>query len=106
LIDEKTKGPKSRDRVPLITENIKQFKLKHTITHDGPVVVGPVTPAYPDVCCNAFATGQVCEETFDNVIGFATNVDNAQMCQLFCQVRETRQNAISSSIVLSCGINP
>jgi hypothetical protein len=58
--------------------------------------LGPATPAYPDVFCNEFTFGHVCEVTFDNVVGFENNVGNAQTCQELCQVGLTRMTAIFS----------
>jgi hypothetical protein len=52
------------------------------------IFLGPVTPAYPEVCCAAFTTGHVCEENFDNAIAGVPNVDNVQTCQQLCQVRQ------------------
>jgi hypothetical protein len=52
------------------------------------VFVGPVSPAYPEVCCDAFTTSPdpVCRETAENVVGKITDVGNVKTCQLFCQV--------------------
>jgi hypothetical protein len=60
----------------------KKLHTKHIC-----IILGPVTPAYPEVCCDAFTTGHVCEETFDNAIDIVTNVASAPSCQLYCQAR-------------------
>jgi len=46
---------------------------------------GPVTPAYPGVCCTEFTPGPVCEVNFNNVLYLGLEVPDAMPCQKLCQ---------------------
>ncbi len=64
------------------------FQKKIFISWHGPFngLTGPVTPAYPDVCCDAFSSDNVCQETFDNLVDVVPDVTDTPSCQVYCQV--------------------
>jgi hypothetical protein len=47
---------------------------------------GPQTPTYPDVCCDKFHPGIVCDATIDNIVGSVANIPDIGTCQKMCQV--------------------
>jgi hypothetical protein len=50
------------------------------------VYIGPVEPAYPEVCCNEFQSEAVCEASPDNTVGEVGDVADLVTCQGLCQV--------------------